>query len=62
MKESIQLPEKQRMFLEKIEHEAKTFLKAELVLLYYSIHIEEAEAKVQWNLAKSPRGWGFFLG
>ena len=46
MKESIQLPEKRRIFLEKIEHEAKTFLKAELVLLYYSIHIEEAEAKV----------------
>ena len=34
------------MFLEKIEYVAKTFLKAELVLLYYSIHIEEAEAKV----------------
>ena len=46
MKESIRLPEKQRMFLEKIENKAKTFLKAELVLLYYPIHIEEAEAKV----------------
>ena len=46
MKESIRLPEKHCMFLEKIEHEAKTFLKAELVFLYPSIHIKEAEAKV----------------
>ena len=46
MKESIRLPEKQRIFLEKIEHVAKTFLKTDLVFLYYSIHIEEAETKV----------------
>ena len=32
MKESSRLPEKQRTFLEKIDYEAKTFVKAELPL------------------------------
>ena len=46
MKESSRLPDKQRRFLEKIDYEAKTFMKAESVILYCPINIEEAEAKV----------------
>ena len=46
MKESSRLPDKQRTFLEKIDYEAKTFAKAESVILYCPINIEEAEAKV----------------
>ena len=46
MKESSRLPDKQRRFLEKIDYEAKTFMKAESFILYCPINLEEAEAKV----------------
>ena len=46
MKKSRRLPEKQHTFLEKIDYEAKTFVKAESVILYCLINIQEAEAKV----------------
>ena len=46
MKESSGLPDKQRTFLEIIDREAKTFMKAESVILYCPINLQEAEAKV----------------